>query len=87
MAICFLGYKSIYAPVFIVTVKCFNFWGWFRELVYCVVFALVSSENFVLQFPLSLKQEGSASLATWRVQIPGKIITELSMRRSVQPRD
>jgi len=37
----------------------------------------------VLQFPVSLKQEVSASLATWHVQIPGKVITELSMRRSV----
>jgi len=35
-----------------------------------------------LQFQVSLKQEGSASLATWHVQIPGKIITELSVRRS-----
>jgi len=34
------------------------------------------------QFPVSLKQEGSTSLATWHVQIPGKIITELSVRRS-----
>jgi len=31
---------------------------------------------------VSLKQEGSASLATWHVRSPGKIITELSMRRS-----
>jgi len=35
-----------------------------------------------LQFQVSLKQEGSASLATWHVQSPGKIITELSVRRS-----
>jgi len=35
-----------------------------------------------LQFQVSLKQEGSASLATWHVQIPGKIITDLSVRRS-----
>jgi len=34
------------------------------------------------KFPLSLKQDGSASLATWHVQIPDKIITELSVRRS-----
>jgi len=32
-----------------------------------------------LQFQVSLKQEGSASLATWYVHIPGKIITELSL--------
>jgi len=32
-----------------------------------------------LQFQVSLKQEGSASLATWHVHIPGKIITELSL--------
>jgi len=32
------------------------------------------------QFPVSLKQDGSASLATWHVQIPGKTITELSLR-------
>ena len=36
----------------------------------------------VLQFLVSLKQEGSASLATWHVQIPGKIITELSVHCS-----
>jgi len=35
-----------------------------------------------LQFQVSLKQEDSASLATWHVQIPGKIITELSVNRS-----
>jgi len=35
-----------------------------------------------LQFPVSLKQEGSAPLATWHVQIPDKIITELSVRHS-----
>jgi len=35
----------------------------------------------VLQFKVSLKQEGSTSLATWHIQIPGKIITELSVRR------
>jgi len=29
-----------------------------------------------LQFPVSLKQDGSTSLATWHVQIPGKIITD-----------
>jgi len=34
-----------------------------------------------LQFQVLLKQEFSASLATWHVQIPGKIITELSVRR------
>jgi len=34
-----------------------------------------------LQFQVSLKQEGSASLATWHVQSPGKIIIQLSMRR------
>ena len=34
------------------------------------------------QFQVSLKQEGSASLATWHVQIPGKIISKLSVRRS-----
>jgi len=34
------------------------------------------------QLQVSLKQEGSASLATRYVQIPGKIITELSVRRS-----
>jgi len=33
------------------------------------------------QFQVSLKQEGSASLVTWHVQIPGKIITELSVHR------
>jgi len=35
-----------------------------------------------LQFPVSLKQDGSASLATWHGQISGKIIAELSVRRS-----
>jgi len=34
-----------------------------------------------LQFQVSLKQEGSASLATYHVQIPGKIIIEPSVRR------
>jgi len=34
-----------------------------------------------LQFQVSLKQEGSASLAMWHVQIPDKIIIELSVRR------
>jgi len=34
-----------------------------------------------LQFPVSLKQDGSAFLATWHVQIPGNIITELSVHR------
>ena len=34
------------------------------------------------QFPLSLKQDGSASLATWHVQIPGQIITKLWVRHS-----
>jgi len=34
-----------------------------------------------LQFPVSLKQDGPVSLATWHVQIPSKIITELSVRR------
>jgi len=29
-----------------------------------------------------LNQEGSTSLAMWLIQIPGKIITELSVRRS-----
>jgi len=32
-----------------------------------------------LHFPVSLKQDGSASLATWHVCIPGKIITKQSM--------
>jgi len=36
-----------------------------------------------LQFQVSLKQDGSTSLATWRIQIPGKIVTVLSVRRSV----
>jgi len=35
-----------------------------------------------LQFQVSLKQEGPASLVTLHVQIPGKIITELSARHS-----
>ena len=35
-----------------------------------------------IQFQVSLKQEGSASLAMWHIQIPGKIIIELSVRRS-----
>jgi len=35
-----------------------------------------------LRFQVSLKQAGSASLAMWHVQIPGKIITELSVRLS-----
>jgi len=35
-----------------------------------------------LQFPFSLKQDGSASLATRHVQISGRIIIELSLRRS-----
>ena len=35
-----------------------------------------------LQFQVSLKQEVSASLATWHVQIPGKIIIELLAHRS-----
>ena len=35
----------------------------------------------VLQFQVSLKQEGSTSLATQLVQISGKIITELSLHR------
>jgi len=34
------------------------------------------------QFQVSLKQDGSVSFATWHVHIPGKIITELSVRRS-----
>jgi len=38
----------------------------------------------VLQFQVSLKQEGSASLAAWHVHIPDKIIIELSVRRSDQ---
>jgi len=33
-----------------------------------------------LQFQVSLKQEGSISLDMWHIQIPDKIITELSMR-------
>ena len=33
------------------------------------------------QFRVSLKKEGCTSLATWHVQIPGKILTELSVRR------
>jgi len=33
--------------------------------------------------PVSLKQDGSASLATWHVQILEKIITELSVCRSI----
>jgi len=33
------------------------------------------------KFQVSLKQDGSTSLATWHIQIPGKIITELSVRR------
>ena len=35
-----------------------------------------------LQFQVSVKQDSSASLVTWHVQIPGNIITELSVRRS-----
>ena len=35
-----------------------------------------------LQFQVSLKQEGSTSLVMWHVQIPGNIITELSVRHS-----
>ena len=35
-----------------------------------------------VQFRVSLKQEGSASSATWHVQIPGKIITKLPVHRS-----
>jgi len=31
------------------------------------------------EFQVSLKQGGSTSLATWLVQIPSKIITELSV--------
>ena len=34
------------------------------------------------RFPVSLKQDGSTSLATCHVQIPSKMITELSVRRS-----
>ena len=33
------------------------------------------------QFQVSLKQVSSASLAMWLIQIPGKIITKLLMRR------
>jgi len=29
---------------------------------------------------VSLKKEGSTSLAMWHIQIPGKIVTELSVR-------
>jgi len=35
-----------------------------------------------LQFQVSLKQEGCASLATWHVQILGSIINKLSVHRS-----
>jgi len=34
-----------------------------------------------LQFLLLLKQDSAGSLSTWHVQIPGKIVTELSVRR------
>ena len=35
-----------------------------------------------LQFQVSLKQDVSASSAMWHIQIPGKIIIELSVHRS-----
>jgi len=35
----------------------------------------------MLCFALLVKQESSASLDMWYVQIPGKIITKLSVRR------
>ena len=40
---------------------------------------LVGRLPAALQFQVSLNQEGCTSLATWHVQIPGKIITELSV--------
>jgi len=43
---------------------------------------LSGRQQAAFQFQVSLKQEGSASLAIWHVQIPGKIINELSLRRS-----
>jgi len=36
-----------------------------------------------LQFALSLKQDSSVTLVTWHVQIPGKIITELSVHHVI----
>jgi len=36
-----------------------------------------------LQFPVSLKQDGSVSLATWHVQITGKIINKPSVHLSI----
>jgi len=36
-----------------------------------------------LQFPVSLRQDSSACLDTWNIQIPGKIITELSVCHSI----
>jgi len=35
-----------------------------------------------LQFQVSLNPEDSASLPMWHIQIKGKIITKLSVRRS-----